>query len=82
MRTGWSSPTATTVSRPRSTIATNGGQPASTTGGASAIMTFVVELADDELCIEPIHRLIDLPTGTDVRARLANAFEFTPTRDR
>ncbi len=27
--------------------------------GAAAIMTFVVELADDELCIEPIHRLID-----------------------
>jgi len=24
-------------------------------------MTFVVELADDELCIEPIHRLVDLP---------------------
>jgi uncharacterized protein (DUF1015 family) len=46
--------------------------------GASAIMTFVVELADDELCIEPIHRLIDLPTGTDVRAPLADAFEFTP----
>ncbi len=46
--------------------------------GAAAIMTFVVELADDELCIEPIHRLIDLPTGTDVRAPLADAFEFTP----
>jgi len=46
--------------------------------GASAIMTFVVELADDELCIEPIHRLIDLPAGTDVRAPLADAFEFTP----
>jgi uncharacterized protein (DUF1015 family) len=43
-------------------------------GGADAIMTFVVELADDELCIEPIHRLIDAP-GTDVRARLADAFD-------
>ena len=27
----------------------------------AAIMTFVVELVDDELCIEPIHRLIDVP---------------------
>jgi uncharacterized protein (DUF1015 family) len=45
-------------------------------GGADAIMMLVVELADDELCIEPIHRLIDLPTGIDVRARLADAFEI------
>jgi uncharacterized protein (DUF1015 family) len=44
-------------------------------GGAGAIMTFVVELVDDELCIEPIHRLIDAPPGTDVRARLADAFD-------
>ena len=36
--------------------------------GAAAIMTFVVELVDDELCIEPIHRLVDAPPGTDVRA--------------
>ncbi len=39
-------------------------------------MTFVVELADDELCIEPIHRLVDLPEGTDVRTLLADAFEI------
>ena len=44
-------------------------------GGAAAIMTFVVELVDDELCIEPIHRLIDGPAGADVRARLADAFD-------
>ncbi len=43
--------------------------------GAAAIMTFVVELDDDELCIEPIHRLIDAPAGTDVRTRLADAFD-------
>jgi uncharacterized protein (DUF1015 family) len=43
--------------------------------GAAAIMTFVVELADDELCIEPIHRLLDAPSGTDLRAVLADAFE-------
>jgi len=43
--------------------------------GAEAIMTFVVELADDELCIEPIHRIIEAPSGTDVRARLADAFD-------
>ncbi len=44
-------------------------------GGADAIMTFVVELADDELCIEPIHRLIDAPSGTDVRAQIADVFD-------
>jgi len=42
--------------------------------GAAAIMAFVVELVDDELDIEPIHRLVDLPAGVDVRARLADAF--------
>jgi uncharacterized protein (DUF1015 family) len=45
-------------------------------GGAAAIMTFVVELVDDELCIEPIHRLVDLPPATDVRARLSDAFDI------
>ena len=44
-------------------------------GGADAIMTFVVELADDELCIEPIHRLIEAPSGTDVRAQIADVFD-------
>jgi uncharacterized protein (DUF1015 family) len=39
-------------------------------------MTFVVELVDDELCIEPIHRLVDLPAGIDIRARLADAFDI------
>ena len=42
--------------------------------GAGAIMTFVVELADDELCIQPIHRLLELPSDVDVRSRLADAF--------
>ena len=44
-------------------------------GGADAIMTFVVELVDDELCIEPIHRLVDAPAGTDIRRHLADAFD-------
>jgi len=35
----------------------------------------VVELGDDELDIEPIHRLLDLPPDVDLRARLADAFE-------
>jgi uncharacterized protein (DUF1015 family) len=43
-------------------------------GGAAAIMTFVVELVDDELCIEPIHRMLELPDDIDLRARLADAF--------
>lgn len=43
-------------------------------GGAGAIMAFVVELVDDELCIEPIHRLCDLPPGVGLRDRLAGPF--------
>ena len=45
--------------------------------GAGAIMCFVVELVDDELWIEPIHRLVDLPAGVDLRAALADAFTIT-----
>ena len=37
-------------------------------------MCFVVELVDDELWIEPIHRLVDLPAGIDLRAALAPSF--------
>jgi uncharacterized protein (DUF1015 family) len=44
---------------------------------AAAIMTFVVELDDDELCIAPIHRLVELPSGTALRAALAAAFDIT-----
>src|SRR5262249_4380291 len=45
-------------------------------GGAGAIMMLIVELVDDELDIEPIHRLLDLPAGVDVRARLSDAFDL------
>ena len=47
--------------------------------GADAIMTFVVELADDQLSIEPIHRLLHL-AGADAGPRelLAGAFTITP----
>ncbi len=44
-------------------------------GGADQIMMLVVELVDDELDIEPIHRLLDLPADVDFRARLADAFD-------
>jgi uncharacterized protein (DUF1015 family) len=46
--------------------------------GATAIMCLVVELVEDELCIEPIHRLVDLPAGTDLRAALVDAFDVRP----
>jgi uncharacterized protein (DUF1015 family) len=47
--------------------------------GAEAIMTFVVELADDQLSIEAIHRLVHLaPSGTGVRDLLAAGFTVTP----
>ncbi len=46
-------------------------------GGAGAIMMLVVELIEDELDIEPIHRLLDLPAGIDITARLTDAFDVT-----
>ncbi len=44
--------------------------------GAGAIMMFVVELDASELDIEPIHRVVDLAPGVDLRARLADAFDI------
>ena len=44
--------------------------------GAGLIMMFVVELIDDELDIEPIHRLLDLPAGVSIRERLADSFDM------
>jgi uncharacterized protein (DUF1015 family) len=46
-------------------------------GGANAIMALIVELDEDELCIAPIHRLVELPAGVDIRERLAPAFVVT-----
>jgi len=43
--------------------------------GADAIMMLVVELAVDELDIEPIHRLLDVPDDVDLVGRLADAFD-------
>ncbi|MCZ7526044.1 MAG: DUF1015 domain-containing protein [Acidimicrobiia bacterium] len=44
--------------------------------GADAIMALVVELADRELTVQPIHRLLHgLPPGFDLRAALAPSFE-------
>jgi uncharacterized protein (DUF1015 family) len=47
--------------------------------GAAAIMTLVVELADEQLCVRPIHRLVHglSPDGAGdvpLRARLSEAF--------
>lgn len=45
--------------------------------GAGAIMAYVVELADDSLCVRPIHRLVTgAPTG--LVDRLRDAFEVIP----
>ena len=43
--------------------------------GADAIMMLVVELVDDELDIEPIHRLLDLPPDVDLVGQIADAFD-------
>jgi uncharacterized protein (DUF1015 family) len=46
--------------------------------GANAIMSLVVELSEDELCIDAIHRLVTVPDGLDVRAALSDAFDIEP----
>ncbi len=48
-------------------------------GAANAVMTFVVELVEDELDVAPIHRLIsDLPDDLDLVAAFAPFFESEP----
>jgi uncharacterized protein (DUF1015 family) len=42
--------------------------------GAERIMAFVAELADDELSVRPIHRVLHGLHGTDVRRALTGAF--------
>jgi uncharacterized protein (DUF1015 family) len=53
--------------------ASTGGDP----GAAGAVLVFLVELADHELRVGPIHRLLDgLPPSFDLVAALAPAFEI------
>lgn len=48
-------------------------------GAANAVMTFVVELVEDELDVAPIHRLIsDLPDEVDLLAAFDPFFESEP----
>jgi uncharacterized protein (DUF1015 family) len=50
--------------------------------GADSTLALVVELADDQLTVQPIHRLVsDLPDGTDVVAALGDAYDATPVDD-
>ena len=49
------------------------------TGPAEAVMTYVVELAEEQLTVLPIHRLISgLPADLDLRAALDPFFVVTP----
>jgi uncharacterized protein (DUF1015 family) len=43
--------------------------------GAGFIMMLVVELADDQLCVRAIHRLLHGVAGIDLRRALAGAFD-------
>ena len=48
-------------------------------GPADLVMTYVVELVDDQLAVLPIHRLISgLPDGTDLAEALAPSFDVGP----
>ena len=48
-------------------------------GGAEAVMCFVVELTEDELSVGPIHRLVSgLPEGFDLAGAMAPYFEIEP----
>jgi len=57
--------------------------PDGTSGAAyNAVLTYVVELADDELTVLPIHRLISgLPDGFDLVGALSSHFCVTPCAD-
>jgi uncharacterized protein (DUF1015 family) len=58
--------------------AANGGRP----GPWDLTLALVVELAEDQLSVRPIHRLLDgLPAGTDLPQALAPFFEATPAAD-
>jgi uncharacterized protein (DUF1015 family) len=50
--------------------------------GADLTLGFVVELVEDELDIEPVHRLVtELPDSVDVLAALASSFQIGPLED-
>jgi uncharacterized protein (DUF1015 family) len=56
-----------------------GGAEPATRGGYDSVLTYVVELADDQLTVLPIHRLISgLPEGFDLAAALDPFFVVTP----
>ncbi|MEZ5145005.1 MAG: DUF1015 domain-containing protein [Acidimicrobiales bacterium] len=58
--------------------ATGGDAPA----GHDLVMTYVVELVDDELTVAPIHRLVSgLPDDLDLPAALAASFRVEPAPD-
>ena len=64
-----SSPTATTATRPRSPTATSSAA-AARTGAHDLLMAYIVELADEQLTVRPIHRLVSgLPAGSRPRRR-------------
>ena len=51
-------------------------------GAADSVLTFVVELVDDELQVGPIHRLLSgLPDDTEVMAALERSFVVEPVAD-
>jgi uncharacterized protein (DUF1015 family) len=50
--------------------------------GAGGVMALVVELADDQVAVGPIHRTVTgLPPGTDVASGLSRWFEVEPAGD-
>ncbi len=49
-------------------------------GGYDLVMALVVELADEQLSVRAVHRLITgVPDGFDLLAALAKSFELTPS---
>ncbi len=45
--------------------------------GATAILSLIVELAEDTLEVRPIHRLVGLPEGVDAREAFSASFDIT-----
>jgi uncharacterized protein (DUF1015 family) len=54
--------------------------PAPAAGAQDRLLTFLVELADDQVAVRAIHRLLSgLPDGFDLRGALAAHFDVEPT---
>ena len=72
----WWWPTGTTATRRPAPTSARCARPTATTGAHDLVMALVVELAEDQLTVGPIHRdVAGLPAGTDLPAAFGRWFD-------